>query len=140
MSIATPTFTALATAPTGPATAAAIEVAAIEVAAIEAAAIEAAATAAVIGAGVIAGAGAAATTAAERLPGNPGAAHDVPERCGPCARPISTAVLSARGFALAPFRHHGWFIAALLTLQVLPVFYITLYRARQPADKAAVAA
>jgi hypothetical protein len=48
--------------------------------------------------------------------------------------------LSARGFALAPFRHHGWFIAALLTLQVLPVFYITLYRARQPADKAAVAA
>ena len=125
MSIATPTFTALATAPTGPATAAAIE---------------AAATAAVIGAGVIAGAGAAATTAAERLPGNPGAAHDVPDRCGPCARPISTAALSARGFALAPFRHHGWFIAALLTLQVLPVFYITLYRARQPADKAAVAA
>jgi hypothetical protein len=130
MSTATPTFTALATAPTGPATAAAIEVAAIE----------AAATAAVIGAGVIAGAGAAATTAAERLPGNPGAAHDVPDRCGPCARPISTAALSARGFALAPFRHHGWFIAALLTLQVLPVFYITLYRARQPADKAAVAA
>jgi hypothetical protein len=130
MSTATPTFTALATAPTGPATAAAIE----------AAAIEAAATAAVIGAGVIGGAGAAATTAAERLPGNPGAAHDVPDRCGPCARPISTAALSARGFALAPFRHHGWFIAALLTLQVLPVFYITLYRARQPADKAAVAA
>jgi hypothetical protein len=130
MSTATPTFTALATAPTGPATAAAIEVAAIE----------AAATAAVIGAGAIAGAGAAATTAAERLPGNPGAAHDVPDRCGPCARPISTAALSARGFALAPFRHHGWFIAALLTLQVLPVFYITLYRARQPADKAAVAA
>jgi hypothetical protein len=130
MSTATPTFTALATAPTGPATAAAIEVAAIE----------AAATAAVIGAGVIGGAGAAATTAAERLPGNPGAAHDVPDRCGPCARPISTAALSARGFALAPFRHHGWFIAALLTLQVLPVFYITLYRARQPADKAAVAA
>jgi len=130
MSTATPTFTALATAPTGPATAAAIEVAAIE----------AAATAVVIGAGVIAGAGAAATTAAERLPGNPGAAHDVPDRCGPCARPISTAALSARGFALAPFRHHGWFIAALLTLQVLPVFYITLYRARQPADKAAVAA
>jgi len=125
MSTATPTFTALATAPTGPATVAAIE---------------AAATAAVIGAGVIAGAGAAATTAAERLPGNPGAAHDVPDRCGPCARPISTAALSARGFALAPFRHHGWFIAALLTLQVLPVFYITLYRARQPADKAAVAA
>ena len=138
MSIATPTFTArLVTAPatvaaTDPATAAAIEAAAIEAAVT--------AVTAVIGAGVIAGAGAAATTAAERLPGNPGAAHDVPDRCGPCARPISTAALSARGFALAPFRHHGWFIAALLTLQVLPVFYITLYRARQPADKAAVAA
>jgi hypothetical protein len=77
MSIATSTFTArLLTAPatvaaTDPATAAAIE-------------------AAVIGAGVIAGAGAAATIAAERLPGNPGAARDVPDRCAPCARPIST--------------------------------------------------
>ena len=104
MSIATPTFTArLLTAPatvaaTDPATAAA---------AIEVAAIEAAATAGVIGAGVIAVAGAGAITAAERLPGNPGAVRDVPDRCAPCARPISTAALSARGFALAPFATMG---------------------------------
>jgi hypothetical protein len=34
----------------------------------------------------------------------------------------------------------GLFVATLLTLLVLPVFYITLYRAKQPADSAAVAA
>ena len=34
----------------------------------------------------------------------------------------------------------GLFVATLLTLLVLPVFYITLYRAKQPADTAAAAA
>jgi Cu/Ag efflux pump CusA len=34
----------------------------------------------------------------------------------------------------------GLFVATLLTLLVLPVFYITLYRAKQPADTAALAA
>jgi multidrug efflux pump subunit AcrB len=34
----------------------------------------------------------------------------------------------------------GLFVATLLTLLVLPVFYITLYRAKQPAGTAAVAA
>jgi multidrug efflux pump len=33
----------------------------------------------------------------------------------------------------------GLFVATLLTLLVLPVFYITLYRARQPAEKVAAA-
>jgi multidrug efflux pump subunit AcrB len=31
----------------------------------------------------------------------------------------------------------GLFVATLLTLLVLPVFYITLYRAKQPAAAAA---
>ena len=34
----------------------------------------------------------------------------------------------------------GLFVATLLTLLVLPVFYITLYRAKQPAETAAAAA
>jgi multidrug efflux pump subunit AcrB len=33
----------------------------------------------------------------------------------------------------------GLFVATLLTLLVLPVFYITLYRARQPAETAVAA-
>jgi multidrug efflux pump subunit AcrB len=33
----------------------------------------------------------------------------------------------------------GLFVATLLTLLVLPVFYITLYRAKQPAEEAVVA-
>ena len=33
----------------------------------------------------------------------------------------------------------GLFVATLLTLLVLPVFYITLYRAKQPAATAVVA-
>ena len=32
------------------------------------------------------------------------------------------------------------FVAMLLTLLVLPLFYVTLYRAKQPAEGAAVAA
>ena len=34
----------------------------------------------------------------------------------------------------------GLFVATLLTLLVLPVFYITLYRAKQPAGAAAAPA
>jgi len=33
----------------------------------------------------------------------------------------------------------GLFVATLLTLLVLPVFYITLYRAKQPAEEAVAA-